>query len=68
MMTPQEILADALCDELAVEGDHCEDCREQIPMGQPYYWFSDGGYEPRDGTYVCRACAEKYINNGGVTG
>jgi hypothetical protein len=26
------------------------------------YFFSDGGWEPRDGTYRCKACAITFAN------
>lgn len=44
--------------EFDSEGDfRCDVCPTVIPAGGPVYWFSDGGYEPRDGTYMCQRCA-----------
>lgn len=36
--------------------DVCEECNKPIPKGGDIHFLSDGGYEPRDGTYVCEAC------------
>lgn len=36
----------------------CEECHDNQEGGDCYF-FSDGGYEPRDGTYLCKACARK---------
>lgn len=60
-----EKLAPHLCEFVASERDNanwCEECHETIPEGGKIYFFSDGGYEPRDGTYTCRACAVKIVN------
>lgn len=51
----------ALCD-FGGSGEECEECSIPIPPGDPVYFFSDGGYEPRDGAYVCRTCALKYCS------
>ena len=55
-MTPQQEMDKALCD-FGGTGDDCEDCNMPIPPGDPVYFFSDGGFESRDGTYVCKMCA-----------
>lgn len=33
----------------------CEKCGDNR-ADEPCYFFSDGGYEPRDGTYLCSSC------------
>ena len=57
-----EKLAPHLCEFVAEKGDWCEECKKTIPEGGRVYFFSDGGYEPRDGTYTCRSCAMKIVN------
>jgi hypothetical protein len=61
-MTKTEFLDGALCD-FGGEGEPCEDCDMPIPPGDPVYFFSDGGFESRDGTYVCKDCAKKFAQN-----
>lgn len=59
-MTDDEIhdaLLDALCE---FPLDECEKCGDRTE-GAPTYLFSDGGYEPRDGTYLCEPCARKWL-------
>lgn len=53
-------LAETLC-EFGGEGEDCENCHVPIPPGDPVHFFSGGGYESRDGTYVCKACAVNLI-------
>lgn len=36
----------------------CEECKDDRE-GEDCYFLSDGGYEPRDGTYLCKACTRK---------
>lgn len=36
----------------------CEECKA-AQEGEPCHFLSDGGYEPRDGTYLCKACTRK---------
>lgn len=36
----------------------CEDCGLDNKDEDVFFW-SDGGYEPRDGTYLCRKCSRK---------
>lgn len=44
------------------EGDDtCDRCQTKQAIGKPMFFLSDGGYEPRDGTYVCRKCAVEFI-------
>lgn len=56
MPTLDEKLAPHPCEFVASErdGDRCEECKKTLPEGARVYFFSDGGYESRDGTYTCR--------------
>ena len=60
--TVESEMTKALC-EFGAEGQDCEDCLMPMPPGDAVYFFSDGGMEPRDGTYVCKACATKQIRS-----
>lgn len=55
-MTPQQEMDKALCD-FDGEGVLCEGCNTRFSSGDSVYFFSDGGMESRDGTYVCKMCA-----------
>lgn len=60
-MTDDEMhdaLLDALCE---FNLDECEQCGDE-DKSKPVYFFSDGGWEPRDGTYLCEACARKRLS------
>lgn len=61
--TLEHMLKDHLC-ELTSEGDACEvqGCGI-IPDGHPVYFFSDGGYDSREGTYLCRAHACEWLGD-----
>lgn len=64
MSTLDGKLAKHLCEFKAREAfntNFCEECNHIIPEGGDVYFFSDGGYESRDGTYTCRKCAEKIV-------
>lgn len=56
-------LSKHLCEFKADPGQECEECRSDIPEGGEVYFFSDGGFEPRDGTYVCRSCAVMWMHD-----
>ena len=55
-------LIDKDIDEMRCEWDlkevPCEECKRS-DEGHECYFLSDGGEEPRDGTYLCRNCARK---------
>jgi len=59
--TMEHLLKGHLC-EFTSEGDGCETpgCGI-IPDGQPVYFFSDGGYDSREGTYRCMKCAREML-------
>ena len=65
-MQPEGIaatLAKAEC-EFGSDGEtECEVCDLPIPLGDAIYFFSDGGWESRDGEYLCRACAVKRLTS-----
>lgn len=55
-MTPeqQQALAEMTCDwDLFYMP--CEKCGDST-SGRSCHFVSDGGYEPRDGTYLCKKC------------
>lgn len=59
-----ELLAEHLCE--FDDGDTCENCKAEIPPGQPIYFFSDGGYDCREGTYRCETCARDLLTDHGA--
>lgn len=42
-----------ICEFEPTEYDTCEKCNVG---NRQLYFASDGGYEPRDGTYLCKKC------------
>lgn len=58
MLNVMDILEETIC-TFGAEGEECENCRMPMPPGDPVHFFSDGGWESRDGTYVCQNCAKK---------
>lgn len=47
------------------EGEKCERCPNHIKRGDAIYFISDGGYESRDGDYVCESCVDALYTTGG---
>lgn len=40
----------------------CDACHHEIPLGGEVHFISDGGYEPRDGSYVGLCCIRKFTS------
>lgn len=59
MRTVDQQLADLRCNFKAERHEQCEKCRSEIKEGLAVFWISDGGMEPRDGTYMCEQCARQ---------
>lgn len=50
-----------LC-EFKSEGGDCESCGNN-PKDQSLYFKPDRGYDSREGSYFCLACANKYVKD-----
>lgn len=53
----EDAKANSQC-EFDLSQAQCEKCGDNR-AGEACYFISDGGYEPRDGTYLCASCLPK---------
>jgi hypothetical protein len=59
-------IAETVCDWLSGVGGEplweCDECDEKIAKGETVHFVSDGGYDCRECTYMCRACVRKLFS------